>query len=166
MNVPNVPLPSAVRFDIQGLAQAIAHSHASDALRCRFTPQQWDVLAGYMQPFAMQQGQSLIEQGAADQTLYFIESGILSVHYEDDKGRVRLAMVVAGTVLGEGAFFSHLPRSATVQATNACKVWCLTAMRFKELANRHSPIALELSLAMGGVLAKRLYNRPKRVAVT
>ena len=162
----NAPLPSSVRFDIQGLVNAMAHSHASDALRCQFTPQQWEVLAGYMQPFAMQQGQSLIERGAADQTLYFIESGTLSVHYEDGKGRVRLAMVAAGTVLGEGAFFSRLPRSATAQATNTCKVWCLTALRFKELANRHSLIALELCLAMGGVLAKRLYNRSKRVAVT
>ncbi len=162
----NAPLPSTLRFDIQGLANAIAHSHASDALRCQFTPQQWDTLASYMQPFAMQQGQVLIEQGSNDQTLYFIESGTLSVHYEDDKGRIRLALVAAGTVIGEGAFFSRLPRNATVQATNPSKVWCLTALRFKELANRHSPIALELSLAMGGVLAKRLYNRPKRVAVT
>ena len=162
----NAPLPTTLRFDIQGLANAIAHSHASDALRCQFTPQQWETLGGYMQPFAMQQGQVLIEQGANDQTLYFIESGTLSVHYEDDKGRVRLALVAAGTVIGEGAFFSRLPRNATVQASNASKVWCLTALRFKELANRHSPIALELTLGMGGVLAKRLYNRPKRVAVT
>lgn len=162
----NAPLPTSVRFDIQGLASAIAHSHASDALRCQFTSQQWEVLATYMQPFALQSGQSLIEQGSADQTLYFIESGTLSVHYQDDKGRVRLAMVAAGSMVGEGAFFSRLPRSATVQASNACKLWCLTALRFKELSNRHSPIALELTLAMGGVLAKRLYNRPKRVAVT
>ena len=162
----NAPLPTTLRFDIQGLIQAIAHSHASDALRCQFSSQQWDVLAGYMQPFAMQQGQALIEQGAADQTLYFIESGTMSVHYEDDKGRVRLAMVGAGSVIGEGAFFSRLPRSASVQATNACKIWCLTALRFKELANRHSPIALELSMALAGVLAKRFYIRPKRVAVT
>lgn len=162
----NVALPASVRLDIQGLANAIAYSQASDALRCQFSPQQWEILAGYLQPFAMQQGQFLIEQGAAEQTLYFIESGTLSVHHEDDKGRVRLARVAAGTVLGEGAFFSRLPRSATVQATHACKVWRLTVLRFKELANRHSPIALELSLAMAGVLAKRLYNRPKRVAVT
>ncbi|MDO8284235.1 MAG: cyclic nucleotide-binding domain-containing protein [Polaromonas sp.] len=162
----NAPLPTTLRFDIQGLANAIAHSHASDALRCQFTPQQWDILAGYMQPFAMQQGQVLIEQGSNDQTLYFIESGTLSVHYEDDKGRVRLALVAAGTVVGEGAFFSRMPRNATVQASNASKVWCLTALRFKELSNRNSPIALELTLAMGAVLAKRLYNRPKRVAVT
>ncbi|MEO8024453.1 cyclic nucleotide-binding domain-containing protein [Polaromonas sp.] len=162
----NAPLPTSVRFDIQGLASAIAHSHASDALRCQFNSQQWEVLATYMQPFALQVGQSLIEQGAADQTLYFIESGTLSVHYQDDKGRVRLAMVAAGSMVGEGAFFARLPRSATVQASNACKLWCLTALRFKELSNRHSLIALELALAMGGVLAKRLYNRPKRVAVT
>ena len=162
----NAPLPTSLHFDIRGLATAIAHSHASDALRCQFTPVQWDVLAAFMQPFALQPGQSLIEQGAADQTLYFIESGTLSVHYQDGKGRIRLAMVAAGSVIGEGAFFSRLPRSATVQATNACKVWCLTVMRFKELASRHSPVALELSLAIGGVMAKRLYNRPKRVAVT
>jgi CRP-like cAMP-binding protein len=162
----NAPLPAVLRFDIQGLAAAIARSQASDALRCQLTQPQWEMLAGYMQPFAMQPGQVLIEQGSNDQTLYFIESGTLSVHYEDDKGRIRLALVAAGTVIGEGAFFSRLPRNATVQATNPSKVWCLTALRFKELANRHSPIALELTLAMGGVLAKRLYNRPKRVAVT
>lgn len=162
----NAPLLTSVRFDIQGLINAMAHCHASDALRCQLTPQQWDVLAAYMQPFALQQGQSLIEQGSADQTLYFIESGTLSVHYQDEKGRVRLAMVAAGSMVGEGAFFSRLPRNATVQASNACQLWCLTAIRFKELSNRHSPIALELCLAMGGVMARRLYNRPKRVAVT
>ena len=162
----NASLAAVLRFDIQGLASAIAHSQANDALRCQFTQQQWEILAAYMQPFAMQPGQVLIEQGSNDQTLYFIEGGTLSVHYEDDKGRIRLALVAAGTVIGEGAFFSRLPRNATVQASNASKVWCLTALRFKELANRHSPIALELTLAMGGVLAKRLYNRPKRVAVT
>jgi CRP/FNR family cyclic AMP-dependent transcriptional regulator len=145
----NAPLPAAIRFDIQGLAQAILHCHASDALRCQFNS-----------------GQVLMEQGALDRTLYFVESGTLSVHYEDEKARVRMALVGAGTVLGEGAFFSHMPRSATVHASTPCKLWCLTPMRFLELANRHSPIALELTMAMGSVMAKRLYNRPKRVAVT
>jgi CRP/FNR family cyclic AMP-dependent transcriptional regulator len=161
----NAPLPT-FRFDIQALAGAIAHSHASDALRCPFTPQQWDILAGYMQPFAMQQGQVLIERGSNDQTLYFIESGTLSVHYEDDKGRIRLALVAPGTVIGEASFFSRMPRNATVQASSASQLWCLTPLRFKELSNRHSPIALALTLSLGGVLAKRLFNRPKRVAAT
>ena len=162
----NAALPGNLRFDIQGLAQAIAHCNASDALRCQFSPQSWDILATYMQPFALGGGQVLIEQGATDRTLYFIESGTLSVHYEDEKSRVRMALVGPGTVIGEGSFFSHQARSATVQASGACKLWCLTPIRFLELSNRQSPLALELTMAMGGVMAKRLYNRPKRVAVT
>ncbi|MES2414454.1 MAG: cyclic nucleotide-binding domain-containing protein [Pseudomonadota bacterium] len=162
----NAALPGNLRFDIQGLAQAIAHSNASDALRCQFSPQNWDVLASYMQPFALASGQVLIENGSVDRTIYFVESGTLSVHYQDEKARVRMALVGPGTVIGEGAFFSHQARSATVQASGPCKLWCLTAIRFLELANRQSALALELTMAMGGVMAKRLYNRPKRVAVT
>lgn len=162
----NAPLVGNLRFDISGLAQAIAHCHASDAMRCQFSEPHWEILASYMQPFALRGGQAVIEQGATDRTLYFIESGTLSVHYKDEKSRVRMALVGAGSVIGEGAFFSHQPRNATVQASGDCKLWCLTPMRFMELANRHSSIALELTLAMAAVMARRLYIRPKRVAVT
>lgn len=161
----NAPLPVA-QFDIKGLAQAIAHCTASDALRCHFSQPHWDVLAAHLQAFPLASGQALIEQGASDRTLYFIESGNLSVHHEDQKSRLRMALVGAGTVLGEGAFFSHLPRSASVNASTACRLWCLTPLRFTELASRHAPIALELTLALGSVMARRLALRPRRVAVT
>ena len=162
----NAPLPGNLRFDIHGLARAMSHCHASDALRCNFSVPQWEILAAYMQPFALGSRQVLIEQGVTERTLYFIESGSLSVHYEDDKSRIRMALVGAGSMVGEGAFFSHQPRNATVQASGDCKLWCLTPMRFLELSNRHSPIALELTLGMAAVMARRLYIRPKRVAVT
>ena len=162
----NAPLAAPFRFDIHGLAQAIAQSTASDALRCQFNQPHWDILSGYMQPFALTNGQVLMEQGALDRTVYFVECGTLSVHYQDEKSRIRMALVGAGTVLGEGAFFSHAPRSATVQASSVSKLWSLSPMRFLELANRHSTIALDLTMAMAGVMAKRLYSRSKRVAVT
>ena len=158
--------PTTLRFDLTGLAQAIAHCHATDALQIKLAQPQLDALAGYLRPEEIRASQVLMAQGTTDRTVYFIESGSLSVHYEDDKSRVRMAMVGPGTVVGEGAFFAHQPRSATVQAASACKVWSLSAQRFSELAHRHPAIALELVLAMGGVMAKRLYSRPKRVAVT
>ncbi|WP_309678250.1 cyclic nucleotide-binding domain-containing protein [Polaromonas sp.] len=162
----HAPIANTLSFDIRGLAQAIVNCPASDGLRCQFSEPHWDILGRYLQPFALTSGQVLMERGVLDRTLYFIESGTLSVHYQDEKARVRMAVVGAGTVLGEGAFFSHLPRTATVQASTACKLWSLTPLRFLELANRHNPIALELTLAMGAVMAKRLYNRARRVAVT
>ena len=159
-------LPPTLRFDLNGLAQAIALSRATDALQFKLAQPQLDALAGYLRPEEIRASQVLMAQGTTDRTVYFVETGTLSVHYEDEKARVRMAMIGPGTVVGEGAFFAYQPRSATVQAASACKVWSLSAQRFSELAHRHPGIALELVLAMGGVMAKRLYNRPSRVAVT
>jgi CRP/FNR family cyclic AMP-dependent transcriptional regulator len=162
----NVPLRTPIKFDVQGLIQAISHNHSIDSFSPTLTPAQWDLLASYMQPFALMQAQVLIEQAALDRTLYMVESGNLSVHFEDDKGRVRLAMVGAGSAVGEGAFFTRQPRNATVQAATACKIWSLTPIRFTELANRHPAVALELAMALGSLVSRRLMNKPRRIAVT
>ena len=125
-----------------------------------------DTLSAYLQPCTLAAGQLLFNQGVLDRTLFLVESGSISVHYEDDKDRIRIAMVGAGSLLGEGAFFSHLPRSATVNAGSACRLWCLTPLRFRELSTRFPELALEMTVAMSAVLARRMYNKPKRVAVT
>jgi CRP/FNR family cyclic AMP-dependent transcriptional regulator len=162
----NAPLRLPIRFDVQGLLKAIALNETSDAFKPQLTSQQWELLATYMQPFALNSGQVLIEQNASDRTVYVIESGTLTVHYEDDKGRLRLASVGPGSAVGEGAFFTRLPRNATVQAASACKIWSLTPIRFTELTNRQPAIALEVAMALGSLVSRRLANRPKRVAVT
>lgn len=162
----NAPLTAPIKFDIQALIKAIQLNMSNDSFAPALTPPQWDLLASYLQPFAVTQGQRLIEQGALDRTLYLIEAGTLSVHYEDDKGRVRLAMVQAGSAVGEGAFFSRRPRNATVQAASAAKIWCLTPIRFTELGKRQPAVALEIAMALGSLVSRRLTNRPRRVAVT
>lgn len=162
----NAPLRAPLKFDIHGLVDVIGHDHSVDAFSPKLTPAQWDVVGGYMQPFALMPGQRLIEQGAADRTLYLVESGSLSVHFEDDKGRVRLAIVGAGSAVGEGAFFTRQPRTASVQAASSCKIWCMTPIRFAELSNRYPAIALEIAMALGSLVSRRLVNKPKRVAVT
>jgi CRP/FNR family transcriptional regulator, cyclic AMP receptor protein len=164
MNVP--PATAAPRFDVLDLAKAMRASSALDAVPLNMTDAQWLVLGDYLQPVSLRQGQVLIEQGVKDRTVYFVESGSLTVHYEDDKDRVRIAVVNAGSLLGEGAFFSHLPRSASVHAGNLSRLWCLTPLRFRELSVRHPAVALDLTVAMSAVLARRMYHRPKRVAVT
>ncbi|OSZ63303.1 Crp/Fnr family transcriptional regulator [Hydrogenophaga sp. IBVHS2] len=160
-----ITVPSA-RADIKALATAMRQSNALDALPLNLSEIQWNTLAGYLQPVMLRQGQALIEQGVKDRTVYLVESGTLTVHYEDSHDRIRIAVVGEGSLLGEGAFFSHLPRSATVSAGSDCRLWCLTPLRFRELCTRAPEIALELTVAMSAVLARRMYNKPKRVAVT
>ena len=162
----NVSLPIGSKVNLQGLLDAIAQATADDSMTNPLTPAQWDVLAAYLLPVVLPAGQVLFSQGATDRTLYLIESGSLSVHFQDEKERLRLAMVAPGSVLGEGAFFSHRARSATVQASAPCKLWGLTALRFTELSNRQPAIALSLVMAAGAVLAKRLGTRRRRSAAT
>lgn len=163
----NAPLRSPIRFDVEGLIKAIGENSTNDAFSPRLTSAQWEVLSHYLQPLAVSSGQVLIQEGATDErTLYLLETGKLTVHYEDRKGRVRIAAINAGSAVGEGAFFSRNPRSATVQAVGPCKVWSLTPLRFSELSKRQPEVALEVAMALGSLVSRRLANRPRRVAVT
>lgn len=162
----NVPLRAPIKFDIQGLVQAVSHNHSIDSFTPSLTAFQWEVLSSYMQPFALMHGQVLIEKNALDRTLYLVETGGLTVHYEDAKGRVRMAVVGPGSAVGEGAFFTRQPRNATVQAAGPSKIWCLTPIRFTELSNRNPAVALEIAMALGSLVSRRLVNKPKRAAVT
>lgn len=154
------------RVDLTGLIEAISQTTADDGMNNVLSREQWGLLSSYLQPVNLPAGQVLFAQDTNDRTLYLVESGSLSVHSENENQRLRLAIVGAGSVVGEGAFFSHRPRSATVQASAPSKLWSLTALRFSELANRQPVVALQLAMAVGAVLAKRLANRRRRVAAT
>ena len=162
----NTPLPSSVAFDVQALQHAGAANDSPDVFRPALTVAQWQVFSSYLQPLTAAKGQVLIQQNASDRTVYFLEQGSLTVHYEDASGRIRLASVDAGSAVGEGAFFSRQPRSASVTAAAASRLWRLTPLRFSEMANRQPSIALELTLALGLVMARRLRSKSRRVAVT
>lgn len=151
---------------IQGLIEAFVRNHGEDVLSRSVTSAQWESLANYMQPFTLAQSQILIAQGTQDRTLYFVESGSLSVHFQDSASRIRLAIVGAGSVLGEGGFFSHMPRNATVQAATECRMWSITPMRFTELSHRVPAAALALAMALGAIVCKRMHDRRKRISVT
>ena len=152
--------------DIKALLEAVSSNPNDPTLSHQLNPAQWSVISGYMQPSMLAPGQVLITQGTEDRTLFFVESGMLTVHFEDTAGKIRLATVGAGSVVGEGGFFSHLARSATVQAGSACKLWALTPMRFSELSNRQPPVALALAMALGAIMAKRVVSNRRRIAVT
>ena len=123
-------------------------------------------LGEYQQQPTLASGRILIAQGAEDRTLYFVESGMLTVHFEDVTGKIRLAAVGAGSVVGEGGFFSRMARSATVQAGSECRLWTLSPMRFSELANRQPTVALALAMALGSIMARRLVSNRRRISLT
>jgi len=154
------------RDQFKGLLAAIEANGSDDSMSRLVPVRHWETIAEYLQLFTLAAGQELIRQGGTDRSLYFVEEGNLTVHYEDAHGRIRLAVLGPGAALGEGSFFSRLPRSATVHAAAACKLWRLSIPRFEDLSRRDPSVALSLALALGSVVAVRLQTQRKRTAVT
>jgi CRP/FNR family cyclic AMP-dependent transcriptional regulator len=152
--------------DISALLTAIRGNQVDDSM-ARFMPAAaWQVLFDYLTVEDLERGHILTAMGALDRTVYFLESGTLRIHYSKVPGEVVIATLRPGSVVGEGAFFSHLERNATVQAMTSCRVWSLTPSRFDDLRKQHAEVALSLVMALGAAVASRMLDVTKRAVVT
>ena len=158
--------PLAQNSAVNGLITAIAHNTEDGVLARHLGAQSWYIVADYLHPHQYERGHLLIAQGAADRHLYFLESGNLKVDVRTDQGLLQLAILGAGTVVGEGSFFSRLPRNASVVAYSNCKVWELSPTDFEALGKQHPTVALSLAMALGAIVATRMADVSKRIAVT
>jgi CRP/FNR family transcriptional regulator, cyclic AMP receptor protein len=152
--------------DLSRLVEVITANKSDETLGRKMPAHAWDALATHVSRKKLKPGEVLIAQGALDRTLYFVESGVLRVHYGTRNGELEIAVVGPGAVVGEGAFFSQVPRNATVVATQATVLWALTPARFEALATENCEAALALSMALGAVLATRMSNVSRKIAVT
>lgn len=156
----------ARKADLGRLIEAV-NTNSSDDTLARFLPASaWGVLAEYLTQEKVERGHVLIAQGALDRTLYFLESGILRVHRGHNNAELQLAILGPGSVVGEGAFFSHIERSATVQATQPCVLWALTPRRFEQMAREHPQAALSLSMSLGAVVSTRMLHVSRKISIT
>ena len=144
-------------MDIHGLVQAVQSLNADDAFRARFTVEQWRLLSPFLSRHDIRAGDLLVKQGDSDRTMYLLEQGSLQVFVTGGApGANRIAILRAGSVVGEPGLFSDGPRTANVEAMTPCVVWALRGPRFEELAQRLPAVAIELLRAAGGVMAARL----------
>jgi CRP-like cAMP-binding protein len=144
-------------MEFQQLVQALQSLNAEDAFRPRLTFDQWRVIAPYLTAHDIRAGDLLIKQGDTDRTMYFLAQGSLQVFVSGAKpGTSRIAILRAGSVVGEGGLFTDTARSANVEAMTPCAVWALRGPRLEELAQRSPGLALELLRAAGGVMATRM----------
>lgn len=137
---------------VSQLVDAIAALDAKDALQCRLGLEGWRLLAPYLSVNFLQAGTVLIHEGDADRTLFILAEGELKVQARGHD----IARLHPGTVVGEGAFFSGEPRSATIVATMAGVAWSLSWERFEAMSHQYPKLALDLTKGLAAVLAVRM----------
>ena len=144
-------------MDINALVQALQTLNAEDAFRPRLSLDQWRLIAPYLTRHEIRAGDLLIKQGDADRTMNFLEQGSLQIFVTGGPpGSNRIAILRAGSVVGEPGLFGDSPRMANVEAMTPCIVWALRGPRLEELAQRQPALVLELLRTAGGVMAMRM----------
>ncbi len=144
-------------MQINGLVQAVQSLNAEDSFRARLGPDQWRALAQYLTRHEIRAGDLLVKQGDTDRTVYLLEQGSLQVFSTGGApGANRLAILRAGSVIGEPGLFSDAVRMANVEAMTNCVVWALRGPRFEEMSQRAPALALEVLRAAGGVMSARM----------
>ena len=98
-------------------------------------------------------GQTLFLVGDPGDGCYWVDEGLLKVHVISPSGRDRiLAILGAGTIVGELSMFDGAPRSASVTAIRASKLSFVSRATFNEALRAQPEIYRELTI----ILARRL----------
>ncbi len=104
---------------------------------------------------------TIIYEGDESDSIYYIQSGSVTVLIEDEHGReIIVAYLNKGEFFGEmGLFLRNTPRTAWIKARTECEVAELSFARFRELAERDTA----LLYAVGEQMARRLQNTTQKV---
>jgi sulfate permease, SulP family len=112
---------------------------------------------GYLEHLQIPAGHCLFQQGDPADSLFFVESGRLSVWLEPGSGgRSRLRTLGAGTVAGEMGLYRDAPRSATVLADMPSQVYRLSRERLAALQTADAQAASAFHQFIVRLLARRL----------
>ena len=111
-----------------------------------------------LQQRSVRKGAVLFREGDDADAMYLVDSGQLEVLRGRESKPV--ALLGAGSVAGELALLLGEPRSATLRAASACRLWSLSRRDLDALLTAHPAIALELSAELG----RRLVTTTERLA--
>lgn len=153
---------------IDDLLHAIQSLNAEDAFRPRLDPGQWRTFLSYLTRHELRSGELLLRQGEIDRTVYFVGQGMLQVYVTGGPpGSNKIAILRAGSMIGEPGLFADGARPANVEAMTAAVIWALRLPRFEELCARAPAIAIEVLRSAGAVMALRMRaNLTRQMPIT
>jgi CRP/FNR family transcriptional regulator, cyclic AMP receptor protein len=119
--------------------------------------EEWAGLLRHTRYRRFNSGDEVVTVGEQDQSLYLVIEGQLEVLAEHGRRRYqRIALVSAGSVIGELAFFDGGPRSALVRAVSPALLAELSPAEFDSFAAANPVLANRLLFDLGRILARRL----------
>lgn len=147
---------------LNGLIEAFSVPSDPQLHAVSLSANQWQSLASYLNPVALTESQMVFQRGREESSLYWLESGKVAIHYENEQGALRMGFVGPGAVFGEASFLGSMARQASAQSMAASKAWVLTVLKFREMFTRDPELALKTMQIAASTLAKRSRDARKR----
>ena len=123
--------------------------HLESPLFSALTEQERRSISAELQTKVYEKGQSITVEDAPSEAMYFVDAGWVSIFSEQTGGKVILANLGPGSVLGEVDLLLDRPYSTTAEAASEVNLWSLNKSDLKELIARQPTIGIKLSLALG-----------------
>ena len=122
-----------------------AHELARSSFFKDLSPAELTDIAALMTKDHFQGGETIFEQGAPGDYFFYIASGAVRVWLAlEDGGARELAELGPGQFFGELALLDKEPRTAGVEAVEACEVWKLEREEFLNLLRGNAQMAVKL----------------------
>jgi SulP family sulfate permease len=119
-------------------------------------------LMQYLERMEVPEATHLIRQSEQSESLYFIESGVVTARLEFDDGRtLRLRTMGAGTMVGEVGLFLGGVRTASVITEQPCTVYRLTHDALERMNSENPDLALAFHRYLICLLGERLTSSSK-----
>jgi CRP/FNR family transcriptional regulator, cyclic AMP receptor protein len=132
-------------------------SGTPELLLAEASDEEWAKLLHHTRNRRFDPGDQVVTAGAQDRSLYLVLEGQLEVLAERGRRRYRrIALVAAGSVIGELSFFDGRARSAAVRAVTPAVLAELSPAEFDSLAAADPALARRLLFDLGRILAGRL----------
>ena len=96
----------------------------------------------------LKDGELLVSEGAADQTLFILATGKVAVINSAEGKESLIYTMKAGECAGTRAFVDRAPRRATLRAIGNATVYTLTPDSFETLVDAHPRLAYKVMRAL------------------
>ncbi len=123
-----------------------------------------DQLGRHFEPVMLGAGELLVEDGAASDDMYFVESGRAAVHIKR-AGDVpmRIATIGPGAIVGEAAFYLGEPRNASILAETPMTAWRFSRKSLALLQKEMPDLAFRFHEGIAAIMAARLTSANRLV---
>ena len=147
-------------FRFGGLMQVLDVTRLADQeLLAGLPPDLVEQIEGLAAARSFGAGEKIFAAGAPSHSIFFLQSGMVSVKLPDG---LRLATLVPGTAFGEMALFEKL-RTADVWADSAVRCMELPVERFYQFRDSHPQIGEQIMRNLAGLLVRRLGRANRRI---